>query len=280
MLFTFCIEFSACFGCGLPPFRPRLLNAKMIQMEMRLLGNTDRLGARPTVPFGFPSLSRLPSFLALTDRIADISAQLDAANSSSGGGGVNAGGGSVAMTLPVGIGRRPSSSQGGGPSASSSSSSSSASATAAAVVAALRGDKGRELSDALSDLEDQAWTMARALGLSSTSLPPLSSPALLSPAAASSSSSSAGTGFNQQSPSSTPQSAADETIGAWAQRALKLARFVDALRERGVAAQVYNERLALHWHPTDVNGQAIQDRQNLDRMSAIFNCVVSRHCVK
>ncbi len=212
----------------------RLLNAKMIQMEMRLLGNTDRLGARATVPFGFPSLSRLPSFLALTDRIADISAQLDAANSNGGGmSGMNGGGAGVALALPVGIGRRPSSSQGGGPSSSAATAPSSASATAAAVVAALRGDKGRELSDALSDLEDQAWTMARALGLSSTSLPPLSSP--VTPAA----SSAGGAGFNQQPPiAATAASAADETIGAWAQRALKLARFVDALRERGVCAQV------------------------------------------
>lgn len=35
-----------------------LLNAKMIQMELRLLGNTERLGTKATAPYGAHAVGR------------------------------------------------------------------------------------------------------------------------------------------------------------------------------------------------------------------------------
>lgn len=59
-----------------------LLCSKMIQLELRILSFTDRQASKnATIPYGFPSQSRLPSFLALTERLSDLSSQLDSKSS-------------------------------------------------------------------------------------------------------------------------------------------------------------------------------------------------------
>lgn len=183
-----------------------------------------------------PSFS-LPSFVALGERLMDLSAQLDAA-------GVPISADPSAQQPPTPTARM------ARPSSSYMRPSTAAGSQAGAAGTGLNGERVREMGEALAEVEEAAWSMAKQMGLSkagvvvnlkifihfvpslcaaehehvmhsvSFCLLPTDMPALSNPS------------FSFSSASASLDAAASD----WQTRTQRLARYLEALRDKGLVS--------------------------------------------